>query len=160
MKIFNLIIHGREFMFRFYEVDRYLAISVKNSVGLWMQIDETIVIPPISDIKAYINDMVSEYDRVCEGSGCYLHWWFICGGYQIYNNGSGVNVSEFGYFDDRMYLRMLWDRMIKSDTTEVFGDEKTEVLGHVPGGTGDGLRVFRLGYSYKYNYIAVPPFED
>lgn len=161
MKKFNLIIHGREFLFQYYSKDRYLAIFINDIVeGGFMQIDETVVIPPIEDVVNYIIDMVSENDRVCKGSGCTLHWWFICGGFQVCNNGSGVKVSDYGFFDDRMYLRLLWDRMIKSETTEVFGSEKLEVLGHVPEGVGDGFRVFRLGFGYDYNYIAVPPFED
>ena len=160
MKKFKLIIHGREFLFQYYAKDRYLAIFIKESVeGGFMQIDETFVIPPISDVENFVIDMVSEYDRVCESSGCPMHWWFICGGYQVVNDGSGVTVSEYGYFDDRMYLRLLWERMIKSETTEVFGDEKMDVLGHVPEGAGDGFRVFRLGFGYEYNYLAVPPFE-
>ena len=71
---------------------------------------------------------------------------------------NSVVLGDYGFFDDRMYLRLLWDRMIKSKTTEVFGAEKTEVLGHVPDGAGDGFRLFRLGFGYEYNYLAVPPF--
>lgn len=159
MKKFNQGIHGRCFMFRYNKKDRCLSVFIMDAGGNFMKIDETCVIPPINDVENYVIDMVSENDRVCKVSGCPLHWWFICDGYQVVNDGSGFKVSEYGYFEDRMYLRMLWERMIKSETKEVFGDEKSEVLGHIPAAFVGCFRVFRLGFGYEYNYLAVPPFD-
>lgn len=161
MKSDIIILHGRKLILDYYPDDRYLAINFQDPIT-WeiYQIDETCVMPPCDNVSEFVQGMVSEFDRVCDSAGCPLYWWFLYGGYQIVNDDHGLRVCNFDSFEDRIYLRLIWDRMIKSETTEVFGEEKNEVLGHVPDVPVDRFRVFRLGYDVPYNYIAVPDYTD
>ena len=161
MKSDSITMHGRKLILDYYTDERSLKINMHDPITcLTYRIDETCLIPPFDDPISCVKWIINEYDDVCISTGCPLYWWFLYGGYQIVGDVRGLRVCKFDSFDDRIYLRLLWDRMIKSETTEVFGSEKEDVLIHVPDVPGDRFRVFRLGYDVQYNYLAVPDYTD